>query len=101
MQLWILISGSIGMAMLGFIGFLMSVFAGSAAGNNHNLRQLQFSLLTTFLYLLPGICIVAIVMVWRAWSADLSTTHYWWFAMPLPFYIAYILYISGFEQGWR
>ncbi len=91
MKLWLVWAGSFWLGSLAMMAFMLAAFAGGGIANGGRagawgLRFLDFSLLA-----LPALCIVAMVMLWVAYSKDWGTAHYWWNAFPLPFLFAYLL----------
>ena len=94
MTLSTVIAGTMGLACLAFVLFMIAVFGGGAAANLNELSTWEMMILDSSLFVLPGLCIVAATMVWVAYLSDWAAAHYWWFAFPLPFVVAYLVYVS-------
>ncbi|MCH8497831.1 MAG: hypothetical protein LAT63_05110 [Marinobacter sp.] len=79
--------------------FMFAVFAGGGAVNSGKLERWQLSVLDQSLFLLPGLSLVAGVMLVVGYMNGGSTQYYYWHLLPLAGAGAYLLFL--FSLGMR
>ena len=75
--------------------FMMIVFAGGGFANNPQISQSIIKIFDMAMFIIPGVWalagIILLVAYFKAWGAY----HYWWATVPLPFTIAFVLWMSN------
>ena len=100
MELLPTILATIGLAFATGWAVMFVIFAGLSIGNNYQLSKLQEYILACSFYGLPTINVLSMIPLWIAYTQKQGPEHYWWSALPAPFFIAYILFLVGFDKGW-
>lgn len=90
MKLWLVLAGTFWLSCLAVFAFMLAAFAGGGVANGGTVGTWGMRFLNFSLFALPGLCVVAAVMLWLAYSRDWGAVHYWWNAFPLPFMAAYV-----------
>jgi hypothetical protein len=94
MKLWLVLVGLFWLGSLAMMAFMLAAFAGGGIANGGKVGAWGLKFLDISLLALPALCIVAMVMLWVAYSKDWGTVHYWWNAFPIPFLAFYFLVLS-------
>jgi hypothetical protein len=99
MKLWLVICGTVWLSSLAMFAFMIAGFAGGGAANSGKLGTWGMRFVTVALLLLPGLCILALSMLWVAYSREWGVWHYWWNAFPLPFIVGYFFVLSWLSKS--
>ena len=99
MSLGWVIAGSIFQFMSAYIMFLLAVFAGGAAANNHVLSAFQLRVLDWSLYLLPGLCVASGLLVIILYISGRGGWSYVWHLLPALALIIYLVYLQSLSSG--
>ncbi len=87
------------MLMLGYVCFMMAAFLGGGIANGTKPGKWLITVCDLALLGLPGLCVAAIIAVWLAYAMDAGPHGFWAFALPFPFIIAYIVFVTRVAKG--
>ena len=73
--------------------FMLVVFAGGGYANNPSISKGIIKIFDLAMFVLPGLWAIAGVILLLAYFREWGASHYWWAASPLPFTIAFILWM--------
>ncbi len=77
------------------VTFMLIVFAGGGYANNPATGKSVIKIFDIAMFVIPGLWafagIILLVALFREWGGN----HYWWAALPLPFTIAFIVWMSS------
>ncbi|MDH5407379.1 MAG: hypothetical protein OEY00_02065 [Gammaproteobacteria bacterium] len=102
MKLWIVIVATFGLVGFGMMSLPVAAIAYDLTSRHRGRKftVIQDRLHIGFSFLLPAVCLTALVLIWYAYIKDLNSMHYWWIALPVPFFTLYFIFITGFEKKW-
>lgn len=89
---WVIL-GTLAQLMLAGFLFMLVGFSAGAAANNNDLSELHETILTAFLWTLPGLCFGSAGTVIYYFTAGGGVNTYWWYMMPIVAAIIYIIYL--------
>lgn len=88
MTLWQLLLGTLGHLVLVVLSGLMIIFSAPTHGPE-NAKLIQF--LDISILAVPLISLLFGVIPWIGYFSKWSTTHLWWFAMPVPLLLIFMV----------
>jgi hypothetical protein len=88
---WIIL-GTIAQLMLALFLFMLVVFSGGGLVTGNKFSKIQMDILNLSMFVLPGACIVSVVVVWMLYWHGAGVSAYWWYALPLAATGAYLAY---------
>ena len=75
--------------------FMLVVFAGGGYANNPTISQGIIKIFDLAMFALPGLWAVAGIILLIAYFREWGAVHYWWTALPLPFTIAFVVWMMS------
>ena len=81
------------------VTFMLVVFAGGGFANNPSVGKSVIKVFDLALFVIPGFWALAGVLLLIAYFMQWGANHYWWTAMPLPFTIAFIVWMLSLSPG--
>ncbi len=78
--------------------FMLVVFAGGGYANNPAIDKGIIKVFDIAMFVIPGIWAAAGLILLVAYFREWGAMHYWWAAAPLPFTIAFILWMANLSS---
>ena len=88
--------GAVAFAWTGcLVTFMLVVFAGGGYANNPAIGKGVIKVFDVAMFVVPGIWALAGIVLLVAYFREWGANHYWWAASPLPFTIAFVLWMMS------
>ena len=77
------------------VTLMLVVFAGGGYANNPATGRNVIRIFDIAMFVVPGLWAVAGIVLLLAYFREWGANHYWWAALPLPFTIAFVLWLTS------
>lgn len=78
--------------------FMLVVFAGGGYAGNPSVSKSVIRIFDAAMFVIPGLWALAGIVLIVAYLKAWGSSHYWWAALPLPFTVAFILWMMSLSQ---
>ena len=75
--------------------FMLVAFAGGGYADSPHIGKSVLKVFDIALFVIPGIWAAAGVLLLIAYFREWGANHYWWAVAPLPFTIAFIVWLAA------
>ena len=87
--------GTIGQVMLANVLFMLVAFSAGGFVSGRQVGRLAMKILDLSLFVLPGSCaLAALIVLYLHWQGG-SGASYWWYALPLAATALYFAYLNA------
>jgi len=91
---WV-IFGTIMQLLFALFTFFMTVFAGGGFINKGGVSDIDIQILEMSIFVLPSLCLIAILMVLIKYSNGASVRAYAWHGLPILGWVVYYFYANS------
>lgn len=95
--LWVCL-GVFFQAMLGFMMFMLTIFAGAGLANGNPLNTTQNTILGLFVVILPATSAIAAGMLIYRYNTGGDAQTYWWHVLPVVAAAIYLIYFYSLSS---
>ncbi len=78
--------------------FMLVIFAGGGYANNPSIGKNVIRIFDLAMFVVPGLWALAGIILLVAYFREWGASHYWWTALPLPFTIAFVMWMSSLSS---